>query len=70
VSGSGSGIHPPIFIPAPDISKLHAPAVIPLGNEPPVDVEYETGWAPGKTWMLSGRENIVPLLGTETASVI
>jgi len=38
---------------------LYAPFALPPGNEPPVAVEYEAGWAP-ETFRVFWRKYLVP----------
>jgi hypothetical protein len=43
--------------------QLHAPAALPLGNEPKVPIGYEAGWAPEPAWtLLSAKKNLLRLL--------
>jgi hypothetical protein len=45
---------------------LHAPAALPLGEQPPDPMAYETGWASQLVWMLWRRETSFVLTGTRT----
>jgi hypothetical protein len=40
--------------------QLHAPSALPLGEEPPVPIVYEAGWAPEPVWTLWRREKTFP----------
>jgi hypothetical protein len=38
--------------------QLHAPPALPLGNQPPVLIVYEVGWASAPVWMLMEKRKI------------
>jgi hypothetical protein len=42
-------------------SKLHSPAVLPLGKKSRVSIEQETWWAPQPTWTFGVEGKVLPL---------
>jgi hypothetical protein len=45
--------------------QLHASAALPPGEELPVPVGYESGWAPEPVWAYGEEKNLFRLLGIE-----
>jgi hypothetical protein len=49
-----------------DVSdQLHASAALPPGEEHPVPIGYESGWAPEPVWTYGEKKNLFPLPGIE-----
>jgi hypothetical protein len=46
--------------------QLYAPAALPPGEEPPVPIGYEAGWAPEPVWTLWSREKSIAPAGDWT----
>jgi hypothetical protein len=46
-------------------AQFHAPAALPPGQEPPVPIEQDAGWAPIRSGRSGVDKTIIPLLGIE-----
>jgi hypothetical protein len=49
--------------------ELHAPAAVQSGNEPPIPIGYEAGWASESVWMLWSKEESLASAENQTPAV-